>query len=72
MTEKLSTFQQVDIDAALEAFNGDRYKMILGAAVLARQIETKRNIADRASPGTYANKPTVAALKEIAAGDVQV
>jgi DNA-directed RNA polymerase subunit K/omega len=46
--------------------------MILGAAVLARQIETKRNIADRASPGTYANKPTVAALKEIAAGSVQV
>jgi DNA-directed RNA polymerase omega subunit len=66
MSERISSFQQVDIDAALEKFAGDRYRMILGAAALARQIETKRNIADRVTPGTYENKPTVAALKEIA------
>jgi DNA-directed RNA polymerase omega subunit len=72
MREKISTFQQVDIDAALEKFDGDRYKMILGAALLARQIESKRNIADKVRPGSYENKPTVAALKEIAAGTAEV
>jgi DNA-directed RNA polymerase omega subunit len=69
MSERISSFQQVDIDAALQKFDGNRYSMILGAAIIARQIESKRNIADRVAPGVYENKPTVAALKELAAGN---
>ena len=72
MSEKVSSFQQVDIDSALEKFGGDRYKMIIAAAALARQIEIKRNIADRTEPGVYDNKPTVAALKQIAAGTAEI
>lgn len=72
MREKLSAFQQVDIDRALEVFDGNRYNMIIAAAYRAREIAAKRLIADRAALGknVYENKPTVAALKEIAAGQV--
>lgn len=70
MAEKLSAFQQVDIDNALKVFDGNRYQLIVAAAQRAREIATKRLIADRAKPGAYQyeNKPTVAALKEFANG----
>ena len=70
MREKLSAFQQVDIDRALEAFDGNRYQMILAASQRAREISGRRLIADRAAAGktSYENKPVVAALKELAAG----
>lgn len=72
MAEKLSAFQQVDIDRALETFNGNRYQLIVAAAHRAREIATKRLIADRAAQGknVYENKPTVAALKDFASGQV--
>lgn len=70
MAEKLSAFQQVDIDRALEVFNGNRYQLIIAAAYRAREIATKRLHTERQKPGQYSyeNKPTVAALKEFAAG----
>lgn len=74
MAEKLSAFQQVNIDKALEVFDGNRYQLIVAAAQRAREIATKRLIADRAKPGQnqYENKPTVAALKEFADGQAGV
>lgn len=69
MAEKISAFQQVDIDKALDVFEGNRYNMIIAAAHRAREIASARLIADRATvKPVYENKPTVAALKELAAG----
>ena len=69
MAEKLSAFQQVNIDKALEAFNGDRYQLILAASLRAREIQTRRNIEARDGKHKYyENQPPVAALKEFANG----
>lgn len=72
MREKLSAFQQVDIDQALKNAGESRYNMILIAAHRAREIAARRLIADRAAginAIAYENKPTVTALKELAAGE---
>ena len=70
MAEKLSAFQQVNIDKALEVFDGNRYQLIVAAAQRAREIASKRLHTERQKPGRYVyeNKPTVAALKEFANG----
>lgn len=71
MAEKLSAFQQVDIDQAYKNAGESRYNMILIAAHRAREIAARRLIADRAAGANkiqYENKPTVTALKELAAG----
>lgn len=69
MPVKQTTVEQVNIDKCVEAFNGNRFKLIIDAAKRAREIANARAIADRAAvKPKYENKPVVAALREIGDG----
>lgn len=65
MPAKQTTVEQVNIDNCVDAYNGSRFELILGATKRAREIAHSRAIADRDGPKKYENKPVVAALREI-------
>jgi DNA-directed RNA polymerase omega subunit len=66
---KLSSVEIVNIDKCVEAFNGNRFHLILAAAIRAKEIATTRLIAERAGDNRfYENKASVTALREVADG----
>jgi DNA-directed RNA polymerase omega subunit len=66
---KLSSVEIVNIDKCVEAFGGNRFHLILAAAIRAKEISTQRLIAERAGDTRiYENKSSVTALREVADG----
>ena len=66
-----SSVEKVDIDKCLEAFGGNRFYLILGAAVRAREIASQRVFQERNGVRVpHESKPTVEALREFADGKV--
>lgn len=64
-----NSVEAVDIDKALDAFDGNRFKLILGAAQRAREIANTRVYAERNGDRTkYYHRPIVQALKDIEEG----
>ena len=65
----VNTVERYNIDNCLTPFEGNRFRMILASAARAREIASKRTIAEKNGDRTkHANKPTVEALCEIAQG----
>jgi DNA-directed RNA polymerase omega subunit len=65
----VNTVERYNIDNCLKPFNGNRFQMILASAIRAREIASKRNIAEKNGNKTkHTNKPTVEALCEIDQG----
>lgn len=65
----VNTVERYNIDNCLTSFEGNRFKMILASAIRAREIASKRIIAEKNGDRTkHANKPTVEALCEIDQG----
>ena len=65
----VNTVERYNIDNCIKPFNGNRFKMILAGAIRAREIASKRTIADKnGNRILYPNKPTVEALCEIDQG----
>ena len=65
----VNTVERYNIDNCIKPFEGNRFKMILAGAIRAREIASKRTIADKNdSRIKYDNKPTVEALCEIDQG----
>ena len=66
-----TSVEKVNIDKCLEAFGGNRFYLILGAAARAREIANQRIFHDRNGIKLkYENKPNVEALCEIADGKI--
>ncbi len=66
-----TSVEKVDIDKALEAFDNNRFKLILASAVRAREIASQRTFQERNGVKMpYENKPTVEALCEFADGKI--
>ena len=64
-----NTVERYNIDNCIKPFEGNRFRMILAGAIRAREIASKRTIADKnGNRKPYANKPTVEALIEIDQG----
>ena len=64
-----NTVERYNIDRCVKAFGGSRYQMILAGAVRAREIASKRTIAEKNGDRTrHENKPVVEALCEIDQG----
>jgi DNA-directed RNA polymerase omega subunit len=64
-----NTVERYNIDNCVKTFDGSRYKMILAGVIRAREIATKRSIAEKNGDKTkYTNKPIVEALCEIDQG----
>jgi DNA-directed RNA polymerase omega subunit len=65
----VNTVERYNIDNCLKSFEGNRFRMILAGAIRAREIASKRTIADKnGNRAKYDNKPTVEALCEIDRG----
>jgi DNA-directed RNA polymerase omega subunit len=65
----VNTVERYNIDNCIKPFEGNRFKMILAGATRAREIASKRTIADKnGNRVKYENKPTVEALCEIDQG----
>jgi DNA-directed RNA polymerase subunit K/omega len=65
----VNTVERYNIDNCIKPFEGNRFKMILAGAIRAREIASKRTIADKnGNRIKYDNKPTVEALCEIDQG----
>ena len=66
-----NSVESVNIDRALEVFNGNRFYLILAAAQRAKEISSQRIFAERNGDRTkFEHRPTVAALKDIAEGRI--
>lgn len=64
-----NTVERYNIDNCVKTFDGSRYKMILAGVIRAREIATKRSIAEKNGDRTkHTNKPIVQALCEIDQG----
>lgn len=64
-----NTVERYNIDNCVKVFGGSRYKMILAAAIRAREIANKRTFAEKHGDRTkHQNKPIVEALCEIDQG----
>lgn len=69
--KSLSSVEKVNIDRALEAFDNNRFRLILAASARAREIAGQRITDERnGNKVDHQNKPTVEALREIADGVV--
>ena len=70
MTLKIvNTVERYNIDNCIKPFEGNRFRMILAGALRAREIASKRTIAEKNGDRTkHQNKPTVEALCEIDQG----
>ena len=71
MSEKSikNTVERYNIDNCVKTFDGSRYNMILAGVIRAREIATKRSIAEKNGDRTkHTNKPIVQALCEIDQG----
>jgi DNA-directed RNA polymerase subunit K/omega len=69
MKSIVNTVERYNIDNCIKPFEGNRFKMILAGAIRAREIASKRTIADKnGNRIKYDNKPTVEALCEIDQG----
>ena len=67
--KSVNTVERYNIDNCVKTFDGSRYKMILAASARAREIATKRTIAEKNGDRTrHTNKPVVEALCEIDQG----
>ena len=65
----VNTVERYNIDNCLKSFDGNRFKMILASAIRAREIASKRIIAEKNGDKTkHLNKPIVEALCEIDQG----
>lgn len=67
MSKKREEMPRLDIQKAVEAFNGNQYLMILEAAARARIIAKRRDQLDRKSEKLhyYGYKPINSALEDI-------
>lgn len=66
-----TSVEKVDIDKCLEAFGGNRFYLILGAAARAREIASQRIFQEKnGNKVKYENKSSVEALCEIADGKI--
>lgn len=66
-----TSVEKVDIDRCLDSFDGNRFLLILGAAIRAREIASQRGFHERNGIKlVYENKPTVEALCDIADGKI--
>jgi len=66
-----NSVEKVNIDRCLDAFGGNRFHMILGAAARAREIASQRVFQERNGVKVlYENKANVTALIEIAEGKI--
>ena len=66
-----NTVERYNIDNCLEPFGGNRFHMILAAAVRAREIASQRTMLERnGSKLKYLNKPAVETLCEIDQGKI--
>lgn len=64
-----NSVEAVNIDQALENFGGNRFQLILGAAQRAREIASRRTIAERSGDTTkHEHRPIVQSLIDIAEG----
>jgi DNA-directed RNA polymerase omega subunit len=64
-----NTVERYNIDNCVKTFDGSRYKMILAGVIRAREIATKRSIAEKNGDRTkHTNKPVVQALCDIDQG----
>lgn len=71
LLNKQSSVEIVNIDKCVDAFDGNRFHLILASAIRAREISVQRLIAERAGDNrTYENKPIVTALRDVADGKV--
>ena len=69
MKNTVNTVERYNIDNCITPFEGNRFRMILAGAVRAREIATKRIIAEKnGDRSKHANKPIVEALCEIDQG----
>ena len=69
MKNTVNTVERYNIDNCVKTFDGSRYKMILAGAVRAREIASKRIIAEKnGDRSKHVNKPIVEALCEIDQG----
>lgn len=67
----VNTVERYNIDNCVKTFDGSRYRMILAGAARAREIASKRSIAEKGGDRTkHANKPVVEALCEIDQGKI--
>jgi DNA-directed RNA polymerase omega subunit len=65
----VNTVERYNIDNCIKPFEGNRFRMILAGAIRAREIASKRTIAEKNGDRTkHSNKPTVEALCEIDQG----
>jgi len=64
-----NTVERYNIDNCVKTFDGSRYNMILAGVIRAREIATKRSIAEKNGDRTkHTNKPVVQALCDIDQG----
>lgn len=64
-----NSVEAVNIDQALKYFGGNRFELILGASQRAREIASKRMIAERNGDKTkYEHRAVVSALIDVAEG----
>jgi DNA-directed RNA polymerase omega subunit len=69
MKNAVNTVERYNIDNCLKPFEGNRFRMILASAVRAREIASKRTIAEKnGDRSKHVNKPVVEALCEIDQG----
>jgi len=67
----INTVERYNIDNCVKTFDGSRYRMILAGAARAREIASKRSIAEKGGDRTkHENKPVVEALCEIDQGKI--
>lgn len=66
-----TSIEKVNIDKALEVFDNNQFKLILAAAIRAREIASQRVFQERNGVRVpHESKPTVEALREFADGKV--
>ena len=71
MAATKSSVEVYNIDDALAVFDNNQFKLILAAAIRAREIATALTIAERAgSKVKYANRANVSAIIEFAEGKI--
>ena len=69
----VNTVERYNIDNCVKTFDGSRYRMILAGAARAREIASKRSIAEKGGDRTkHENKPVVEALCEIDQGKIGI
>ena len=71
MRNSVNTVERYNIDNCIEPFKGNRFHMILAASARAREIASKRIIAEKNGDKTHhQNKPVVETLCEIDEGKI--